>query len=130
MESLDEQGMPLFGQILGRLEEAIADGSFGEGDTIPSVRQVAAQLSVNPLTVSRSYQKAFEKGWLERRRGQGFVVAKGARQAVLAALRKDFLLREWPGVVRRLHLLGLHPQALPFTDAPVGPPDGPQPGSG
>ena len=112
MRPLDEQGTALSGQILARLEEAIADGSYPEGSEVPSVRTLSAELSVNPLTVAKAYQKAVDKGWLERRRGQGFLVGAGARQSLLSLLRESFLEREWPLIARRLRLLGLSPGDL------------------
>jgi len=79
---------------------------------VPSVRHVAAQFQVNPLTVLKSYQQLVGEGLIESRRGRGMFVLPGARQRLLASERERFLQEEWPRVVDTLHRLGLSADEL------------------
>lgn len=88
------------------------EATLSEGQLVPSVRQVASTLQVNPLTVSRAYQELVDAGFLEKHRGVGMRVASGARRALLAQERKRFLREEWPATVERMRLLGISPPTL------------------
>jgi GntR family transcriptional regulator len=88
------------------------DGELREGDPLPSVRQVAADLLVNPLTVLKSYQGLVDEQLIEKRRGLGMYVRPGARQLLLADERERFLNTEWPRVVETIQRLGLDPKVL------------------
>jgi len=88
------------------IAEVIA-GRLQEGMPVPSVRQLAAQHEVNPLTVSRAYQELATEGLLEKRRGVGWFVAAGSGARLLAQERAEFLAHQWPSVVARAQRLGL-----------------------
>ena len=103
---------PIYRQLAQLMRSRIIAGSLGEGEPLPSVRQVAAQEQINPLTVSRAYQTLVDEGLLEKRRGVGMFVAAGARDAALSRERRRFLDEEWPSLKRRIELLGLSPKEL------------------
>ena len=98
---------PIFLQIRQRMIEMILNGAINEGDPLPSVRQVATDLSVNPLTVTKSYQSLVDMGTVEKRRGLGMYVTGGARAALLAHERDKFLKEDWPAIAARISALGL-----------------------
>jgi GntR family transcriptional regulator len=98
---------PIYHQLAQLVLEQIIRGSLQEGEAVPSVRQVAAQERINPLTVSRAYQSLVDEGLLEKRRGVGMFVAPGAKAAALAAQRQRFLSEEWPALLSRIRLLEL-----------------------
>ena len=90
----------------------ILNGSINEGDALPPVRQVATELSVNPLTVTKSYEALVDLGIVERRRGLGMFVLDGARTALLAHERAKFLAEDWPAILARIAALGLNAKDL------------------
>jgi GntR family transcriptional regulator len=83
-----------------------------EGEPLPSVRQISADLQVNPLTVTRAYQSLVDIGVVESRRGMGMYVQPGARERLLAHEREKFLTEEWPRISKRLAALELDPAEL------------------
>jgi len=101
------ESQPIFFQISQRLTEMILRREAGEGEALPSVRQIAADLSVNPLTVTRAYQSLVDIGVVEMRRGLGMFVTQGAREKLLAHEREKFLTEEWPRLKARLAALEL-----------------------
>jgi GntR family transcriptional regulator len=103
---------PIWRQIKERVLAAILDGSIKEGEPLPSVRQVALELQVNPLTVSKAYQELADENIVERRRGLGMFVNEGARKGLSASERATFLTDEWPLVVTRIKRLGLTTKEL------------------
>jgi GntR family transcriptional regulator len=103
---------PIWRQIKDRVLSAIIDGGIKEGEPLPSVRQVALDLQVNPLTVSKAYQELADEGLVERRRGLGMFVIEGARQGLTASERTVFLKEEWPIVVARIKRLNLSAREL------------------
>ena len=103
---------PIYRQLRDFLVTMILDGSLPEGDALPSVRHIAAQFQLNPLTVLKSYQLLVGEGVVESRRGRGMFVNPGARQLFLASERERFLQEEWPRVVDTLHRLGLNAEEL------------------
>ncbi len=103
---------PIFLQIRQRLIEMILSGVRQPGDALPSVRQVAADLSVNPLTVTRAFEALVEIGVVEKRRGLGMYVADGARQTLLKREREKFLSEDWPRIVAQIRSLELSPEEL------------------
>jgi GntR family transcriptional regulator len=105
-------GQPIYRQIRDQVVAMILDGQLKEGDPVPSVRNVAAESRVNPLTVLKAYQALADAGLLETRRGLGMFVHRGARRALLATERDRFLEEEWPKVVARIRRLGLEPATL------------------
>lgn len=98
---------PIYAQVAQTVLQRILSGSLGEGEAVPSVRQVASQERINPLTVSRGYQLLVDDGLLEKRRGVGMFVAPGARDRALSRERARFLGEEWPRIRERMALLGL-----------------------
>ena len=103
---------PIYLQLHDRIVERILEGDLAEGDALPSVRQVAAQFQINPLTVSRGYQMLVDDGLVQKRRGLGMYVAEGAREALLSRERERFLLEEWPAIRARMRRLGIDPETL------------------
>ena len=103
---------PIFVQIRQRIAEMILDESAPEGAALPSVRTIAADLSVNPLTVTRAYDALVDLGVVESRRGMGMFVAAGARARLLAHERDIFLTEEWPRLRARIRTLGLDAETL------------------
>lgn len=83
------------------------DGSFAEGEAVPSVRQVAADYQINHLTVAKAYQELVDTGLLEKRRGLGMFVSAGARKVLLSEQQKYFLKEELPAFAERISVLGL-----------------------
>ena len=103
---------PIYRQLRDFVATMILDKSLAEGDALPSVRHIAAQFQLNPLTVLKSYQLLVGEGIVESRRGRGMFVIPGSRQLLLASERERFLQEEWPRVVDTLHRLGLSAEAL------------------
>ena len=98
---------PIYWQLRDRTIALILDGSLEQGDALPSVRQVAAEFQLNPITVSKAYQALVDEGVVEKKRGLGMFVCDGAREKLLDSERQKFLKDEWPLVVRRIQRLGL-----------------------
>jgi DNA-binding transcriptional regulator YhcF (GntR family) len=98
---------PIFIQIRQRVIARILAGGIKEGEAIPSVRQAATDLSVNPLTVTKAYQSLVELSIVEKRRGLGMFVLPGAITTLLTHERKQFLERDWPPVAARIRALDL-----------------------
>ena len=90
----------------------ILDGVLKEGDPLPSVRTVAAEFRVNPLTVLKAYQQLADENLVEKKRGLGMFVKTGARDLLLSGEREKFLSEEWPRVHATIERLGLKPQEL------------------
>jgi GntR family transcriptional regulator len=107
-----DDNQPIYRQIRDFIVTTIMDGSLPEGEALASVRRLAAEFRVSPLTVLKSYQQLVSEGLVESRRGRGMFVIPGARQLSLAAERERFLQEEWPRVLDTLLRLGLNPEAL------------------
>jgi len=103
---------PIYRQLRDFVVTMILDGSLAEGEVLPSVRHVAAEFRVNPLTVLKGYNELVAEGLIESRRGRGMFVKPAARQRLLASERERFLSEEWPRVVDTLHRLGLSAKEL------------------
>jgi GntR family transcriptional regulator len=103
---------PIYRQLKERVVAMVLDGELKEGDALPSVRQVAADYQLNPITVSRAYQELADEALVEKRRGLGMYVIDGARDKLLASERERFLKEEWPLVLARIERLGLTPEQL------------------
>ena len=106
---------PIYRQLKERVVAMVLDGELKEGDALPSVRQVAADYQLNPITVSRAYQELADEELVEKRRGLGMYVTEGAPEKLLASERDRFLKEEWPMVVERIQRLGLDLQKLMAT---------------
>ena len=103
---------PIYRQLRDRVVAMILDGVLGEGDPLPSVRNVAAEYRVNPLTVLKGYQQLVDEQLVEKRRGLGLFINTGARDLLLRAEREKFLTEQWPGIAATIQRLGLTPQEL------------------
>ena len=103
---------PIYRQLRDRVVAMILDNILKEGDPLPSVRNVAAEYRLNPLTVLKSYQQLTDEDLVERRRGLGMFVKPGARQRLLAAERERFLTEQWPQVQAAIDRLGLTEKEL------------------
>ncbi len=99
--------IPIYLQLKQRVVAMILDGLLAPGDAVPSVRQVAADYQLNPITVSRAYQELADEGVVEKRRGLGMFVTLDAPRQLLASERRHFLDNEWPGIAERIVRLGL-----------------------
>lgn len=104
--------VPIYRQLRDRVVAMILDGALNEGDALPSVRQVAADFQINPLTVSKAYQELVDEQLVEKRRGLGMYVMEGAREALLKSERERFLREEWPAIYARLKRMGIDIEAL------------------
>ena len=98
---------PIYWQLKERTMSMILDGTLQEGTTLPSVRTVASDFQLNPITVSKSYQALVDDGLVEKRRGLGMFVREGARQKLTESERQKFLNEEWPAMINRIQQLGL-----------------------
>ena len=98
---------PIYLQLKARIVAMILDGLLKPGDAVPSVRQVAADFQLNPITVSRAYQELADEQLVEKRRGLGMFVTEDAPERLLASERERFLTQEWPQIVERIVRLGL-----------------------
>ena len=103
---------PIYRQLRDRVIAMILEGVLNEGDPLPSVRNVAAEYRVNPLTVLKAYQQLADEGFVEKRRGLGMFVNDGTRQLLLEAERERFLNEQWPSIRATIQRLGLSPQKL------------------
>ena len=103
---------PIYWQLKERTVAMILDGTLAEGDALPSVRNVASEFQLNPITESKSYQALDDEGLVEKRRGLGMFVCEGARKQLLASERNRFLEDEWPAMVSRIEQLGLDVREL------------------
>src|SRR3954465_2175951 len=100
-------GAPIYRQLKERVVAMMLDGILKPGDALPSVRQVAAEYQLNPITVSRAYQELADEALVEKRRGLGMYVTEEASRKLLASERERFLREEWPLVLERIQRLGL-----------------------
>ena len=105
-------GQPIYRQVRDRVVAMILDGVLKEGDPLPSMRTVAAEYRVNPLTVLKGYQQLVDEQLVEKRRGLGMYVNAGARNLLLRGERQKFLADEWPRIHATIKRLGLTPQEL------------------
>jgi GntR family transcriptional regulator len=103
---------PIYRQLRDRVVAMILDGVLKEGDSLPSVRNVAAEYRVNPLTVLKGYQELVDELLVEKRRGLGMFVKDGARKLLLQGERQKFLNEEWPRVSATIQRLGLTAEEL------------------
>jgi GntR family transcriptional regulator len=110
--TLFNETQPIFVQIRQRIATMILSEIAKDGEALPSVRSIAADLSVNPLTVTRAYDALVDLGVVESRRGMGMFVAAGARERLLGHEREVFLREEWPRIRTQIKSLGLDIEAL------------------
>lgn len=115
MQTWDHK-QPIYQQLADLLAAGLLEGDPPEGQAMPSVRTLASQHALNPLTVSRALQSLSDEGLLDNRRGMGLYVRSGARDRLMATERKRFLTEEWPQLRSRLRRLGINAQQLNWED--------------
>jgi GntR family transcriptional regulator len=103
---------PIYRQVRDRVVAMILDGVLKEGDPLPSVRTVAAEYRLNPLTVLKAYQHLVDEQLVESKRGLGMFINAGARNLLLQGERQKFLTEEWPRVQATIQRLGFTPEEL------------------
>ncbi|MGB5335255.1 MAG: GntR family transcriptional regulator, partial [Woeseiaceae bacterium] len=103
-----DEDQPIYRQLRDRVVAMILEGVLGDGDALPSVRNVAAEYRLNPLTVLKGYQELVDEGLVEKKRGRGMFVNDGARKNLLKAERQRFLDKEWPKILLTIERLGLN----------------------
>jgi GntR family transcriptional regulator len=106
------EDLPIYRQLRDRVVAMILEGVLGDGDALPSVRNVAAEYPLNPLTVLKGYQELVDEDLVEKKRGRGMFVTSGARDRLLKDERQRFLDKEWPLVMATIERLGLRPADL------------------
>src|SRR6476646_8742799 len=112
MDRLWNDSQPIYRQLRDRVVAMILDGILKEGDPLPSVRNVAAEYRVNPLTVLKGYQQLVDEGLVETKRGLGMFINTGARKLLLQGERQKFLGEEWPRIHETIQRLGLKAEEL------------------
>jgi GntR family transcriptional regulator len=114
------EDQPIYRQLRDRVVAMILEGALKDGDALPSVRNVAAEYRLNPLTVLKGYQELVDEGLVEKKRGRGMFITDGARTRLLKDERRRFLDKEWPQILATIERLGLDETALlrerPSTD--------------
>lgn len=103
---------PIYRQLVDLMIARILDQTYREGEMMPSVRQLATEYGVNPLTASKAYQELAKFDLTEKRRGIGLVIKDGVRDALLKHQQKQFLREEWPAILERIERLELDPEEL------------------
>lgn len=101
------EDIPIYRQLRDRVVAMMLEGVLKDGDALPSVRNVAAEYRLNPLTVLKGYQELVDEGLVEKKRGRGMFITAGARKQLLKDERKRFLDKEWPLVAATIKRLGL-----------------------
>jgi GntR family transcriptional regulator len=123
MDATWNDSQPIYRQLRDRVVAMILEGVLKEGDPLPSVRNVAAEYRLNPLTVLKGYQQLVDEQLVEKRRGRGMYVAEGAKRALLKDERQRFLDNEWPRVYATIQRLGFSAaELLAQPPAPAEPP--------
>lgn len=102
-----KEDQPIYRQLRDKVAAQILSGSIKEGEPLPSVRAVAVDLQINPLTASKAYQELVNEAVVEKKRGLGMYVVKGARSKLMNLEKKRFLEEEWPEIHARIKALGL-----------------------
>lgn len=111
---------PIYWQLRDRIVEMILDGVLNEGDPLPSVRTVAADYLVNPVTVLKGYQQLVDERLVESKRGRGMFINAGAKELLLGGERQKFLEEQWPKIVETIQRLGLKTEDLLAASVRVG----------
>ena len=106
------EDQPIYRQLRDRVVAMILEGVLGDGDALPSVRNVAAEYRLNPLTVLKGYQELVDEGLVEKKRGRGMFVNDGAQRQLLKDERQRFIEKEWPVIFATIQRLGLDVAAL------------------
>ena len=112
MDPTWNDSQPIYRQLRDKVAAMILEGSLADGDALPSVRNVAAEFTLNPLTVLKGYQQLVDEGLVEKRRGRGMFVTPGARAQLMKGEKQRFLEHDWPKVIATIDRLGLDPADL------------------
>jgi len=112
MDPTWNDSQPIYRQLRDKVAAMILEGSLADGDALPSVRNVAAEFTLNPLTVLKGYQQLVDEGLVEKRRGRGMFVTPGARAQLMKGEKQRFLEIDWPRVLVTIDRLGLDPDEL------------------
>ncbi len=104
--------IPIYRQLRDRVVAMILEGVLGDGDALPSVRNVAAEYRLNPLTVLKGYQELVDEGLVEKKRGRGMFVNEGAQKQLLRDERQRFIEQDWPKILETIDRLGLSADEL------------------
>jgi GntR family transcriptional regulator len=112
MDPTWNDSQPIYRQLRDKVVAMILEGQLTDGDALPSVRSVAAEFTLNPLTVLKGYQQLVDEGLVEKRRGRGMFVTEGSRANLMRGERQRFLEQEWPRVLSTIDRLGLDPAEL------------------
>ncbi len=112
---------PIYRQLKEKVVSMILGDELKPGEALPSVRQIAADFQLNPITVSRAYQELVDENIVEMKRGLGMFVLEGAKERLLSSERERFLQEEWPAVVKRMQSLGIDITQL-VKQSPTGEP--------
>jgi GntR family transcriptional regulator len=119
MDSHWNDSQPIYRQLRDKVVAMILEGALADGDALPSVRNVAAEFSLNPLTVLKGYQQLVDEGLVEKRRGRGMFVTAGACAQLLTDERQRFLEQQWPRVRATIERLGLDAAELLGQKSPT-----------
>jgi len=114
------EDQPIYRQLRDRVVAMILDGVLGDGDALPSVRNVAAEYRLNPLTVLKGYQELVDEGLVEKKRGRGMFVNPGARRQLMKDERQRFVDKDWPAIVDTIKRLELDLDELVRLAKPAG----------
>ena len=109
--------VPIYRQLRDRVVAMLLEGVLGDGDALPSVRNVAAEYRLNPLTVLKGYQELVDEELVEKRRGRGMYVLPGVREKLLNDEKVRFLRDQWPDILATIQRLELDPETLLAADA-------------
>jgi GntR family transcriptional regulator len=112
LEATWNEDQPIYRQLMAEIVSWILEGRLKDGDPLPSIRAIASEYNINPLTASKAYQELSSIDVLERRRGIGLFIRPGARARLMRAERQKFLNEDWPQIVRRIRQMGLDPSEL------------------
>lgn len=117
------EDQPIYRQLRDRVITMILEDILGDGDALPSVRNVAAEYRLNPLTVLKGYQELVDEGLVEKKRGRGMFVTEGARKRLMKDERQKFVDVEWPKIVETIERLGLSAEELLAASEKVAQPE-------
>lgn len=106
------EDVPIYRQLMELLVARILDEVYLEDEMLPSVRQLAQDCDVNPLTVAKAYKELSREGFTDRYRGEGLMLRKGVRDILLRREKKRFMKEEWPALRARLKRLGIDIRTL------------------
>lgn len=107
-----DNDVPIYLQLYREVIRRILDGHIGEGEALPSVRKVAAEYQLNPITISKAYQMLQDELIVEKQRGKGLFVKTNVQSMILERERQHFLDNEWPNVLKKISRLKLSPGQL------------------